>query len=113
MLKGLREDYLHFLFEKRLLGSLFTTVDGDQLDIIDFGEYNLNAGPDFLDCIVELNGQKWAGPIEFHVRASDWRRHGHQDDPAYSNVIASVRGTCTSISPAHWAEYIVHLKWKE
>ncbi|MGB1102514.1 MAG: DUF2851 family protein [Crocinitomicaceae bacterium] len=88
MLKGLREDYLHFLFEKRLLGSSFTTVDGDQLDIIDFGEYYLNAGPDFLDCIVELNGQKWAGPIEFHVRASDWRRHGHQDDPAYSNVIA-------------------------
>jgi len=85
---GFREDYLHFLFEKKILGSSFVSTKGKVIDIIHFGERNDNAGPDFLDCVVRIDGQKWAGPIEFHLKASDWFKHKHQHDPTYDNVIA-------------------------
>jgi hypothetical protein len=84
----MKEEYLHFIFDKKMLGASFKTTRGATLSILDFGELNVNAGPDFLDCQIALDGQKWAGPIEFHVKSSDWFRHGHQDDPAYRNVIA-------------------------
>ena len=84
----MKEEYLHFIFDKKLLGASFETTNGGTMSILNFGELNVNAGPDFLDCQINLDGQKWAGPIEFHVKSSDWFRHGHQHDPAYNNVIA-------------------------
>ncbi len=69
-------------------GNIFQTITGQQLEIIDFGEYNKDAGPDFLDAQIRLDGQIWAGSIEFHVNASDWYKHNHQTDLAYQNVIA-------------------------
>lgn len=84
----MKEEYLHFAFEKRMFGSQFITTNKKQLKILDFGELNVNAGPDFLDAKIEFDGQVWAGAIEFHVKASDWYRHNHQFDPAYGTVIA-------------------------
>ena len=84
----MKEEYLHYIFDKRLLGKDFFTTDNKSLQIIDFGRLNGNAGPDFLDAKIQLDGQLWAGPIEFHVKASDWCRHQHQLDPAYGSVIA-------------------------
>lgn len=84
----MKEEYLHYLFKSKQLGSQFKTSNGDSLEIIDFGEHNLNAGPDFLDAKIKLNGFIWAGAIEFHVNASDWYKHKHQFDPAYNAVIA-------------------------
>ena len=84
----MKEEYLHYIFDKRLLGKDFFTTDNKSLQIIDFGLLNVNAGPDFLDAKIQLDGQLWAGPIEFHVKASDWYRHQHQLDPAYGSVIA-------------------------
>ncbi len=84
----MKEEYLHYIFDKRLLGKDFCTTDNKSLQIIDFGRLNVNAGPDFLDAKIQLDGQLWAGPIEFHVKSSDWYRHQHQLDPAYGSVIA-------------------------
>lgn len=82
------EEYLHYLFQNGLLGNSFQTSRGKTLDIIDFGELNSDAGPDFLDAQIRIDDKIWAGPIEFHIKASDWYKHGHQNDPAYQNVIA-------------------------
>lgn len=84
----MKEEYLHYLFRFKLLGSQFKTVDGNQLEILNFGIYNTNAGPDFLEGKIKLNGQIWSGPIEFHVKSSDWFLHKHQLDKRYDNVIA-------------------------
>lgn len=66
------------------------TVDGHRIDIIDRGQLNHNSGPDFFNAKVRVDDQVWAGNIEMHVRASDWHRHGHDDDPAYDNVVLHV-----------------------
>ncbi len=58
--------------------------------VLDPGRLNTDAGPDFFNAKVIIDGQKWAGDIEIHVRASDWHRHRHDHDPAYRSVILHV-----------------------
>jgi hypothetical protein len=83
----MREEYLHYLYRLKLLGNQFQTTDGRALEVLRFGFHNPNAGPDFLEAQIMLDGQVWAGPVEFHVRSSDWYAHGHQTDKQYNNVI--------------------------
>src|SRR5436305_6958915 len=48
-------------------------------------------GPDFQGAILAReDGLLLRGDVEIHVRASDWRRHGHQRDPAYNQTICQV-----------------------
>jgi len=84
----MKEEYLHYLFRFKLLGNVFTTTDGKEIEILNFGFYNTNAGPDFLEAKICYDGNTWAGPIEFHVKSSDWYLHNHQADERYDNVIA-------------------------
>lgn len=66
------------------------TVDGRAVQIIDPGRLNTDAGPDFFNAKIAIDGRVWAGDVEIHVRASDWHRHGHDTDPAYKSVILHV-----------------------
>jgi hypothetical protein len=48
-------------------------------------------GPDYQDAILSIHEREIArGDVEFHVRASDWYRHGHQHDSHYNRVILHV-----------------------
>ena len=85
------ENFLHYLWRTRRFDlSNLVTTEGDTLDILDFGEYNTNAGPDFLNARIRIGNVTWAGNVEMHVKTSDWIQHGHQHDEAYSNVILHV-----------------------
>lgn len=66
------------------------TVDGRVVQVIDPGRLNTDAGPDFFNAKVKIDGELWVGNIEIHVRASDWKRHRHDSDPAYDSVILHV-----------------------
>lgn len=87
----LSEDLLHFIWKHKLLqpGPL-QTVSGKPLKILQPGEHNLHAGPDFSNARIDLNGLTLAGNLEIHVRSSDWRKHGHQADPAYNQLVLHV-----------------------
>jgi hypothetical protein len=67
-----------------------TTTDGRQVEIIDPGLHNRNAGPDFFNAKVKVGGTMWVGNVEIHDRASDWYQHGHDRDPRYDNVVLHV-----------------------
>lgn len=67
-----------------------TTNDGRRIRVLDPGLLNTDAGPDFFNAKVQIDGQTWVGNIEIHVRATDWRRHGHDTDKAYDSVILHV-----------------------
>lgn len=71
------------------LGDLLTT-DGQQVEVIDPGLHNHNAGPDFFNAKLKIDGTLWVGNVEIHERASDWYQHGHQNDAAYDNVVLHV-----------------------
>ena len=85
------EMMLQYLWEHRLweYGSL-RTIDGRRIDVIDQGRRNSDAGPDFFNAKIKIDGQEWAGNIEIHDRASDWHRHGHDSDAAYDSVVLHV-----------------------
>ena len=85
------EKLLHYVWQHRIypLRALHTE-DGAEVDIIDPGLHNFNAGPDFFNAKVKIGGQLWVGNVEIHERASDWFRHQHQQDAAYNNVVLHV-----------------------
>ena len=66
------------------------TVTGERIRIIDPGTINYNQGPDFLDAKIEIGRTTWAGTVELHVQASDWKKHKHGRDENFNNVILHV-----------------------
>ncbi len=54
------------------------------------GTWNVEAGPDFLNAKIAIDGKTLRGDVEVHRCASDWFAHKHQSDPAYSKVILHV-----------------------
>lgn len=85
------EKLMQYVWQHRLwnLAEMHTN-DGKRIKVIDPGLLNNDAGPDFFNAKIEIDGHLWAGNVEIHVRASDWRRHGHDNDRAYDSVILHV-----------------------
>ncbi len=87
----MQEDFIHYLWKfKKLSGQELQTTQGKSIVIKSLGTHNFHSGPDFFNGRLEIDGQEWAGNVEMHVKASDWYLHGHDDDPAYDNVILHV-----------------------
>ena len=86
-----REEQIFELWNKHPFAErALQTACGQDLRILSPGILNRDSGPDFFGARIELEGQVWSGNIEIHVRASDWLRHGHTTDKAFSNVILHV-----------------------
>jgi len=87
----MKEEFLHYLWKYGLYdhNRLF---DGDQnkIVVIHPGEYNRDAGPDFFNARISIGNTLWAGNIEIHTKSSHFDNHGHQNDPAFNNVILHV-----------------------
>jgi hypothetical protein len=86
------ERLLHYTWRHKLLplGKL-TTTDSRMVEVIDPGLYNnSDAGPDFFNAKVKVDGILWVGNVEIHIKASDWYRHHHDKDSAYDSVILHV-----------------------
>ena len=88
------EQLLHYTWRHRLLPlTPLVTTDGREVEVIDPGLYNrTNAGPDFFNAKLRINGMLWAGNVEIHQRASEWYQHQHDQDPRYNNVVLHVVG---------------------
>jgi len=85
------EDFLHFIWNYGLFErSGIYACNGEPVEVINTGEHNNNAGPDFLNARIRIGNTIWAGNVEIHVQSSDWYTHGHEKDKAYSNVILHV-----------------------
>ncbi|MCM1483812.1 MAG: DUF2851 family protein [Muribaculaceae bacterium] len=85
------EQLMQYVWKHRLWHpSGMTTVDSRAVRIIDPGQLNTDAGPDFFNAKISIDGHVWAGDVEIHVRASDWHRHKHDGNKAYDSVILHV-----------------------
>jgi hypothetical protein len=80
--------WMHKLFPLKEL----KTTDGKSIEVIDPGLHNHNAGPDFFNAKVKIDGTLWVGNVEIHDKASDWYVHGHDKDGHYDNVILHIAG---------------------
>lgn len=87
----MKEDFLHYLWKFKKFDSLnLKTYNGEEITIINVGQYLELAGPDFFNAQIVIGNQKWAGNVEIHLKSSDWYVHHHERDEAYENVILHV-----------------------
>ena len=87
----MKEDLLQYAWQYRLYDvSRLLTVDGEPISVINVGDLNRDAGPDFFNVKVKIGGTIWAGNVEVHVTASDWYKHHHDEDPRYDSVVLHV-----------------------
>lgn len=86
-------EYIYqYLWQHGLFGRHLELTDGRPLEVVRPGRLNRDAGPDFFNALLHIDSSQWAGNVEIHVRASDWYRHGHHNDPAYDSVVLHVVG---------------------
>ena len=72
-------------------GRRFTSVTGQQIEIVQFGTWNRGAGPDFSDAAIRINGSDpIRGAIEFDLADRSWETHGHSTNPAFDDAILHV-----------------------
>ena len=76
---------------QRFPASALATPDGAALRVLHPGRAGRGAGPDFRDAIIApSSGWLLRGDVELHVRASDFRAHGHGRDARYDRVVLHV-----------------------
>ena len=71
-------------------GRKFTSASGAEVVVTDFGQWNREAGPDFVNASVRIDGKDFHGAIEVDLSPSGWEQHGHATNPAYENVVLHV-----------------------
>lgn len=72
-------------------GTHFHSVDGREIEIVQFGVWNREAGPDFHGAAIRINGgESKLGSIEFDLTDRNWEAHGHATNPAFEDTVLHV-----------------------
>ena len=66
------------------------TGSGEKVQVIYPGKENRDSGPDFVGAVIATDGGLLVGDVELHLKAADWKGHGHHRDPKYNGVILQV-----------------------
>lgn len=89
--EAMKEDFLHYVWQHRHYDFLnLKTTEGQDVNVVFPGYHNYDAGPDFMQAVVNIGEMRWVGSVEIHCRSSDWLRHLHQYDDKYKSVILHV-----------------------
>ncbi|MEN7972579.1 MAG: DUF2851 family protein [Verrucomicrobiota bacterium] len=90
--------FRHFPYQERHLQCLWAdprlrptglkTTGGEPVAVEYPGDWNLEAGPDFLNAVLLVGKEKRriSGDLEIHIHPNAWKQHGHADDPRYANA---------------------------
>lgn len=66
------------------------TTTGEYVEILSPGILNHGDGPDFSNAKIRIGDVLWVGPVEMHLKSSDWYSHQHQTDKRYDPVVLHV-----------------------
>lgn len=88
-------------FDSQLRPTALQSADGELVTVEDPGRWNLESGPDFLDCTLTIGPQnrKIRGDVEIHIRPRDWTDHDHSIEGEYSRVVAHVTFFPGTVAP--------------
>ena len=97
------EALLHYIWQSKLFMSYpQVTTDGRRIEVLQVGQHNLHAGPDFTNVRLRIYSRpdepslfkdeyvELVGNVEMHVQSSDWYRHKHNEDKAYDTILLHV-----------------------
>ncbi len=69
-------------------GRQFTSTTGQKIEIAQFGVWNREAGPDFRDVAIRIDGAPAIkGCIELDLTDRSWEGHGHATNPAFEATV--------------------------
>ena len=71
-------------------GRRFRSADGKAIEIVQFGTWNREAGPDFQGAAINVDGEVKRGSIEFDLTDRSWESHGHAINPAFEDAVLHV-----------------------
>lgn len=72
-------------------GQSLRALSGERYVALYEGRRGAGAGPDFRDAVlVDDQGARRVGDVEIHLRAANWRAHGHDRDHRYDAVTLHV-----------------------
>jgi hypothetical protein len=72
-------------------GKEFVSTTGDKIDIVQFGTWNREAGPDFRDAAIRIDGSDpIRGCIELDTIDRSWETHGHATNPVFEETVLHV-----------------------
>jgi Protein of unknown function (DUF2851) len=72
-------------------GRKFRTLTGEPVEIVQFGFWNHQAGPDFQDAAIQISdGPVLHGAIEIDLLDRNWELHGHATNPAFDDAILHI-----------------------
>lgn len=112
-INGMTEEFLHFIWKNRLFNNINqVSLNNEKVEILNIGQHNTNAGPDFFNAQIKIDDTVWAGNVEIHLNASDWIKHNHHKDKAYDNVILHVIQTNDAEIKQQNGEKITTIKLK-
>jgi len=87
----MKESILHYVWQNKLFTAHdLQTTEGENIEIVDVGRLNTDAGPDFFNAKIRIGETLWAGNIEIHTNTTDWYKHNHHSDKVYDSVILHV-----------------------
>jgi hypothetical protein len=81
---------LQALWFSGAFGRDFVSTTGEVIRVLQFGEWNRGAGPDFQHVAVGIQGKECHGALELDPHAGDWENHQHATNPAYRDVVLHV-----------------------
>ena len=87
---NLNENFISKIWEDDSYYTNLRTTSNEIVEVIDPGEKNLDAGPDYKDAKVKIGGILYSGCIEIHRSLKDWDDHNHKKDNKYNEVILQV-----------------------
>ena len=72
-------------------GRNFVSTTGETIEIVQFGTWNREAGPDFRDAAIRVNGgEPIRGCLEIDLTDRSWETHGHATNPAFEETVLHV-----------------------
>jgi len=86
----MEEKFLYHIWDAGHLAYGLKTVNGKAVRIDHPGQFNTQRGPDFMNAVLEIEGEIKRGAVEIHQTTLDWLRHNHQEDHYYNSVILHV-----------------------
>ncbi len=76
---------------QRLRRDQLRTLDGQSVRVLHPGFASVEGGPDFRGAVLQFGeAASVAGDVEVDLRTSGWRAHGHDQNPAFRNVVLHV-----------------------
>lgn len=87
----MNEYLLQYLWNYKILTHFdFRDTQGNKIEVLNYGNWNHDAGPDFKMAKIKINNLTLVGNIELHTKSSDWDLHQHTENPEFQNIILHI-----------------------